>query len=69
VTHWLRGIGIIVLALAIRPLLGISGMQLFKAEAAGPAKDKLAPRVAETARLLRGSISSREDVRDPHRRE
>jgi trk system potassium uptake protein TrkH len=53
-THWLGGMGIIVLSLAVLPLLGIGGMQLFKAEVAGPTKDKLTPRVAETARLLWG---------------
>lgn len=53
-THWLGGMGIIVLSLAILPLLGIGGMQLYKAEVAGPTKDKLTPRVAETARLLWG---------------
>ncbi|MBI4810500.1 MAG: TrkH family potassium uptake protein [Ignavibacteriales bacterium] len=51
-THWIGGMGIIVLSLAILPLLGIAGMQLYKAEAAGPTKDKLSPRIAETARLL-----------------
>ncbi len=53
-THWIGGMGIIVLSLAILPLLGVAGMQLYKAEAAGPTKDKLAPRIAETARLLWG---------------
>ncbi|MBI2620567.1 MAG: TrkH family potassium uptake protein [Ignavibacteriales bacterium] len=53
-TQWLGGLGIIVMALAILPLLGVGGMQLFKAEVAGPTKDKLTPRVAETARLLWG---------------
>lgn len=53
-THWLGGMGIIVLSLAILPLLGIGGMQLFRAEVAGPSKDKLTPRIAETARLLWG---------------
>lgn len=53
-THWLGGMGIIVLSLAILPLLGIGGMQLYKAEVAGPTKDKLTPRIAETARLLWG---------------
>ena len=53
-THWLGGMGIIVLSLAVLPLLGIGGMQLFRAEVAGPTKDKLTPRVAETARLLWG---------------
>ncbi|MEE9225523.1 MAG: potassium transporter TrkG, partial [Bacteroidota bacterium] len=53
-THWLGGMGIIVLSLAILPLLGVGGMQLFKAEVVGPTKDKLVPRIAETARLLWG---------------
>lgn len=53
-THWMGGMGIIVLSLAILPLLGIGGMQLFRAEVTGPTKDKLTPRVAETARLLWG---------------
>lgn len=53
-THWLGGMGIIVLSLAVLPLLGIGGMQLYKAEIAGPTKDKLTPRIAETARLLWG---------------
>lgn len=51
-THWLGGMGIIVLSLAILPLLGIGGMQLFQAEVAGPSKDKLHPRVTETAKRL-----------------
>lgn len=53
-THWLGGMGIIVLSLAVLPMLGIGGMQLFKAEMTGPTKNKLTPRVAETARLLWG---------------
>jgi trk system potassium uptake protein TrkH len=51
-THFLGGMGIIVLGVAILPLLGVGGMELFKAEVPGPVKDKIAPRVAETARLL-----------------
>ncbi len=51
-THWLGGMGIIVLTLAILPLLGVGGMQLFKAEAPGPSADKLTPRVKETAKRL-----------------
>lgn len=51
-THWIGGMGIIVMSLAIFPLLEIGGMQLYKAEVAGPTKDKLAPRVVDTARLL-----------------
>lgn len=53
-THWIGGMGIIVMSLAIFPILGIGGMQLYRAEVAGPTKDKLAPRIAETARLLWG---------------
>lgn len=51
--HWLGGMGIIVLAVAILPMLGVGGMQIYKAEAPGPVKDtKLEPRIAETAKLL-----------------
>lgn len=53
-THWLGGMGIIVLSLAILPLLGIGGMQLFVAEVPGPVPDKLHPRVTETAKRLWG---------------
>jgi trk/ktr system potassium uptake protein len=51
-THWIGGMGIIVLAVAILPLLGIGGMQLFAAEAPGPSADKLHPRIADTAKRL-----------------
>ena len=51
-THWLGGMGIIVLTLAVLPLLGIGGMQLFKAEVPGPSADKLTPRVRGTAKRL-----------------
>ena len=51
--NWLGGMGIIVLAVAVMPLLGIGGRQLFKAETPGPIKEtKLAPRITETARNL-----------------
>ncbi|MDQ6982991.1 MAG: TrkH family potassium uptake protein [Mariprofundus sp.] len=50
--EWLGGMGIIVLAVAVMPLLGVGGMQLFRAEAPGPVKDKLTARVTETAKLL-----------------
>ncbi len=53
-THWLGGMGIIVLSLAILPFLGVGGMQLFKAEVPGPTADKLTPRVTETAKILWG---------------
>ena len=51
--QWLGGMGIIVLAIAIIPLLGIGGMQLYRAEMSGPMKDqKMRPRIAETAKIL-----------------
>jgi len=53
-THWIGGMGIIVLSLAILPFLGVGGMQLFKAEVPGPTADKLAPKVADTAKMLWG---------------
>lgn len=51
-TQWLGGMGIILFAVAVMPLLGVGGMQLFKAEVPGPIADKITPRVAETARRL-----------------
>jgi trk system potassium uptake protein TrkH len=51
-TQWIGGMGIIVLAVAILPLLGIGGMQLFAAEAPGPGASKLHPRIADTAKRL-----------------
>ena len=51
-THWLGGMGIIVLSLAILPILGIGGMQLYKAEVPGPVPDKLKPRIRDTAMVL-----------------
>lgn len=51
-THWLGGMGIIVLSIAILPLIGVGGMQLFRAEVPGPTADKIKPRIAETARIL-----------------
>ena len=50
--QWLGGMGIIVLAIAILPFLGIGGTQLFSAEAPGPASDKLHPRITDTAKRL-----------------
>jgi len=51
--HWLGGMGIIVLAVAILPMLGVGGMQLYRAETPGPMKDsKLTPRITETAKAL-----------------
>lgn len=51
-TQWLGGMGIIVLSLAIIPLLGIGGMQLYSAEVPGPTKDKIHPKVKDTAQRL-----------------
>lgn len=51
--QWLGGMGIVVLAVAILPLLGVGGMQLYRAETPGPMKDsKLTPRITETAKAL-----------------
>ena len=53
--QWMGGMGILILAVAVLPLLGVGGAQLFKAEAAGPIKDtKLTPRMTETAKGLWG---------------
>jgi trk system potassium uptake protein TrkH len=51
-THWLGGMGIILLSLAILPLLGVGGMQLYRAEVPGPEHDKLSPRIKDTAKIL-----------------
>ncbi|MCB9023970.1 MAG: TrkH family potassium uptake protein [Lentimicrobiaceae bacterium] len=53
-THWIGGMGIIVLSLAILPILGIGGMQLFVAEVPGITPDKLHPRIKQTAKRLWG---------------
>jgi trk system potassium uptake protein TrkH len=51
--QWLGGMGIVVLAVAVMPMLGVGGMQLYRAETPGPIKDtKLTPRIAETAKAL-----------------
>ncbi len=51
--HWLGGIGIVVIAVAIMPMLGVGGMQLYRAETPGPVKDsKLTPRITQTAKVL-----------------
>jgi len=51
-TQWLGGMGIIVLGIAILPYLGVGGMQLFRAEVPGPTKDRLRPRIRDTAKAL-----------------
>jgi len=54
VTQWLGGMGIVVLSVAVLPLLGIGGMQLFRAEVPGPTADRLSPRISSTAKILWG---------------
>jgi trk system potassium uptake protein TrkH len=51
-THWLGGMGVIALAVALFPFLGVGGFQLFKAESPGPIKDRLVPRIRESALIL-----------------
>ena len=51
-THWIGGMGIIVLAVAVLPYLGVGGMQLFRAEVPGPTPERLRPRITQTAKLL-----------------
>jgi trk system potassium uptake protein TrkH len=51
-SQWLGGMGVVLLGVAVFPILGLGGMQLFRAEAPGPTKDKLTPRIADTAKLL-----------------
>jgi trk system potassium uptake protein TrkH len=53
-SHWLGGMGIVLLAVAILPLLGVGGMQLFRAEVPGPVAERLTPRIRETAKRLWG---------------
>jgi len=51
-THWLGGMGIVVLAVAILPMMGIGGLQLIRAEAPGPTVDRISPRITKTAKIL-----------------
>jgi len=51
-THWLGGMGIVVLAVAILPLLGVGGLGLMEAETPGPSVDKISPRISSTAKIL-----------------
>jgi trk system potassium uptake protein TrkH len=51
-THWLGGIGIVMLTVALFPLLGIGGFQLVKAETTGPEKEKITPKITATAKIL-----------------
>ena len=50
--HWLGGMGIVALTVALMPLLGIGGFQLIKAETTGPDKGKITPKIAQTAKIL-----------------
>ncbi len=51
-THWLGGMGIVVLTVALLPLLGVGGFQLLKAETPGPEKDRVTPKITSTAKIL-----------------
>lgn len=51
-THWIGGLGIIVISMALLPIFGFSSVQLFSAEATGPTKDKIHPKMSETAKRL-----------------
>jgi len=51
-THWLGGMGIVVLTVAIFPLLGFGGLRLMEAEAPGPSVDRITPRIASTAKIF-----------------
>jgi len=67
--QWLGGLGVIVLAVALFPVLGIGGMQLYKADSPGLTKDeKLTPRIAQTARLLSGVYALLTVARSEERR-
>lgn len=50
--HWIGGMGILVLALAVMPTLGVGAFQIFKAESPGPIADKLVPKMKDTAKIL-----------------
>lgn len=51
-THWIGGMGILVFTIALLPVLGIGGFQIFKAESPGPTTDKIMPRIKDTAKTL-----------------
>jgi trk system potassium uptake protein TrkH len=54
-THWIGGMGILVVAVAILPMMGASGFHIFKAESPGPIADKIVPRIKDTAKILYSS--------------
>lgn len=51
-THWLGGMGIVVLTVALLPIFGVGGLNLLRAEAPGPTVDKMTPKIKETAKIL-----------------
>lgn len=51
-THWIGGMGILVFTVALLPVLGVGGFQIFKAESPGPVAGKIAPRIKDTAKIL-----------------
>jgi trk system potassium uptake protein TrkH len=51
-THWIGGLGIIAISMALLPMFGFAGMQIFSAEVTGPTKDKIHPKISETAKRL-----------------
>jgi trk system potassium uptake protein TrkH len=53
-THWLGGMGIVVLSMAVLPWLGIGAQQLYRAEVPGPTSDRITPRIADSAKILWG---------------
>lgn len=53
-TQWLGGMGVLLVVVAILPILGVGGMQIYRAEMPGPQKDRLTPRIGNTAKLLYG---------------
>lgn len=51
-THWIGGMGILVFTVALLPILGVGGFQIFKVESPGPSPDRIAPKVRDTAKIL-----------------
>lgn len=51
-THWIGGMGILVFTIALLPMLGVGGFQIFKAESPGPVTDKIVPKIKDTAKIL-----------------
>ncbi len=51
-THWIGGMGILVFTIALLPILGVGGFQIFKVESPGPSPDRIAPKVRDTAKIL-----------------